>query len=291
MLTPVQAILSALLTAILVEFFTRRYGANLFELARVDEPAVPAILVNNNDLDVVAGSEGRRVEEPEEVRKLLDAIFVSHGVKEEVKVDKFRFREEEYDIQAEVNEEPPVIAKGESVNEESVNEEPVIETSLPSESTQQVLQLTESNFESISKGNWLILAHVPWHQSSALYLSHFLSDYPTAIRNPALNFATVDCDAYPKLAAALNVKRYPSLQLMTEEGRLREWPFEMRKLDQQASWFLLHSQWTHLPVYQLLKPVDDSLALSAFQIDIFNKAGSYIVSQYYFISILIYLFS
>ena len=281
MLTPVQAILSALLTAILVEFITRRYGANLFELTRVEEPAVPAILVNNNDYDVVAGNEARRAEEPEEVSKLLDAIFVSHGVEEEVKVDKFR--EEEYNIHVEVNEEPPVIANGESVNKEfvnekPVNEEPVNETPSLTESTQQVLQLTESNFESISKGNWLILAHVPWHHSSSAYLSHFLSDYPTAIRNPSLNFATVDCDAYPKLAAALNVKRYPSLQLVTEEGRLREWPFEMRKLDQQASWFLLHSQWTHLPVYQLLKPVDESLALSAFQIDIFNKAGSYIVN-------------
>ena len=109
---------------------------------------MPTILVNNNDLDVVAGNEARRVEEPEEVNKLLDAIFVSHGVEEEeVKVDKFR--EEEYNIHDEVNEEPPVIANGESVNKESVNEmpvneEPVNETSLPTESTQQVLQLTES---------------------------------------------------------------------------------------------------------------------------------------------------
>lgn len=273
MLTPAQAILSALLTAIFVEFLTRRYGYNYEQ--QLPAPLEPETIKSpflSDNLEIPAAV----AEEPDEVNKLLDAIFVSHGVGIEP-AEGLAVTENQSE-QVSENQSPDVAAADtETVTAETITAETeTADDPSPTahNSTIAVLELTESNFDSLFTGNWLVLSHLPFHHPSARYLAHFLADYPDAVHNPLLRLATVDCNAHPLVAAALQVRQYPSLQMVTGEegGRLREWPFEMQKLDQRTSWFLAHSQWSHLPVYQQLRPLDASLALAAIQIALFNKA-------------------
>ena len=124
--------------------------------------------------------------------------------------------------------------------------------------------------------------HVPWHPGSQLYLDHFLAAFTAAVatcHSSNLNLAVLDCHSNPLLAAALNVRQYPSLHLVSESGCLREWPFELKTLDQESLRFIVHEHWRHLPVYQHIKPISDkqSLLLPLIQIKIFNKILSFIV--------------
>ena len=340
MLTPVQAVLSALLTALLVEFLTRR---SLFHLA-TDEPVLSTEIANQvadipEKLDIETGNE------PEDVSKLLDAIFVTHGIgiasiEESDNADIIeRANTVHLDSSATtatmestettdnaITESASITDIGGITNNADITESASItnnaditynanikynaDTTDSADTTEsasitdnadntdsgitdssktigppstptippKLLELNESNFASLSTGNWLLLAHFPLHPPSLLYHTHFLTDYPNAVRNPRLSFATLDCDAHPILAAALHVRHYPSLHLITENGRLRDWPFQLQKLDQRASWFLANSQWEHLPVYQLLRPVDGSLRLTAIQIAAFNRVHRLIVT-------------
>lgn len=271
MLTPAQAILSALLTAILVEFLTRRYGSGSnYETIPLESEIIKTITISNN-LEIP--SEPPAPPAAAEVNKLIDAIFVSHGIGIEP------------ESTVENVTEATEIATAE-IETENLNKTETLDDSAEAQNNEQiapflfpflfpfpfpVLELDESNFNSLFTGNWLILSHFPFHTPSSLYHDHFITHFPSAIRSPHLKLATVDCNAHPMIAAALQVRHYPSLQMVTEEGRLREWPFELRKLDKKASWFLAKSQWSHLPVYQLLRPLDASLVLSAIQIALFNK--------------------
>jgi len=121
----------------------------------------------------------------------------------------------------------------------------------------------------------LFFRHVPWYPSSKEYLNHFITEFPSIPAN-SFNLAILDCHSHPFLAAALNVRQYPSLHLVTKSGRLREWPFELRPIDQETLRFIVNGHWKHLPVYQLLKSIDDKhqLFLSFIQIKAFNLFSS-----------------
>lgn len=123
-------------------------------------------------------------------------------------------------------------------------------------------------------------SHVPWYPSAKDYFDHFTTEFASIPLSAPVNLATIDCHSYPLIAATLNVRQYPSLHLVTQSGRLREWPFELKPLDQQALSFIVNGQWKHLPVYQLLKPFDDKqqLLLSSFQIKAFNSFTSFTVT-------------
>ena len=122
---------------------------------------------------------------------------------------------------------------------------------------------------------------VPWYPSAIEYLNHFKTEFALIPQNTPINLATIDCHSYPFLAAVLNVRRYPSLLLVTQSGRLREWPFELKPLDQTALSFIINGHWKHLPVYQLLKPYNDNhqLFLSFTQIKAFNSFTQLTVTQ------------
>lgn len=315
MLTPSQAILSAVLTAVIVEFLSRRYGSSLFGLEVFDENIIdnghelrtelPSIEIENGfSLEKV---DGEMIQEPEELNKLIDAIFVSHGVgiidgKEESPSSEQAEDYKDTEVQSVGDDQMDPVSKSQVDPLELVDTikevDPLNQLDTVSNNSNQsdpivksVLNLDESNFSKIYTGNWLILAHFPFYPPSSTYLSHFLQDYPTALNSNSVSLATLDCYEYPKLTAVLNVKRYPSLVLVVEDGKLMDWPFKLRKLDQQASWFISTSQWKHLPVYQLLQQVDDILIINSLQIQVFNRVFKFIVSFTFKNNIKIDLFS
>lgn len=115
MLTPLQAFLSALLTAFIVQYLSLKYESKI--------PTVDA----NNKLVIIDRTVPKTLllptslpeDQPIEVNKLLDAIFVSHGIETET-VDKEKRTEK--------------LQK------------------------KEILILDESNFSLVYKGDWLILA-------------------------------------------------------------------------------------------------------------------------------------
>lgn len=126
--------------------------------------------------------------------------------------------------------------------------------------------------------------HVPWYPSAKAYLDHFKAAFPSALAaSPSsnLNVAVLDCHANPLLAVALNVRQYPSLNLVTESGRLREWPFELKPLNQESLRFIAHEHWKYLPVYQRIKPISDrhTLLIPLLQIKTYNSILSFIVKH------------
>lgn len=284
MLTPIQAILSALLTAVLVQFLTQRalnYSEHDNNLVIKDE----IINLKQNEYENFQESV------PDEVNKLLDAIFVTHGVGiEEGKIDEDEETEKggEKGLETlekdEITEEKIEIIDNNEIVKDNVPlfyQENVKEESIRNK--KEILQLDPENFNSIYTGDWLILAHVPWQPSSSVYLQHFNHTFPSSISDGSLNFASLDCEAYPRLAALLNILSYPSLHLVTDSGRLREWPFAgINRLNQQLIQFLVQGQWKHLPVYQLLQSDDKhknpNIFLNEIQIKFFNSVTSFMVN-------------
>lgn len=128
----------------------------------------------------------------------------------------------------------------------------------------------------------LFCSHVPWFEPAASHLDHFTEKFPEALKSAKnnLNLATIDCQAHSFLCAVLQIRQYPSLLLVTDSGRLRDWPFELKKLDQEALSFLINSYWKHLPVYQLLKQSYNKqpFLFTTLQIRTFNLIIGFMVS-------------
>lgn len=116
MLTPLQAFLSAILTALIVQYLSIKY-----EIPSPDAKN-EAVIIDRTIPKTLLLPTSSPEDEPLEVNKLLDAIFVSHGVETE------SFKEEEETEKLELPQK-----KG-------------------------ILVLDESNFSSVYTGDWLILA-------------------------------------------------------------------------------------------------------------------------------------
>lgn len=126
---------------------------------------------------------------------------------------------------------------------------------------------------------------MPWFDSAATYLQHFTSKFPEALAQAtaksSLNLATLDCHEHAFLSAVLQVRQYPALVLVTDSGRLRDWPFELKLLDQEALSFLVNRHWKHLPVYQLLKSSNNKqpFLFTTLQIRAFNLLTGFLLSK------------
>ncbi len=266
MLTPIQALTSALLTALIVQFLTLKFTTdNQIELVDYSNDVndhknqITNLVPESNPIIPIPNS---RIEEPEELNKLLDAIFVSHGTED---------KSEEPGIPVDVVEEVD-----DKINEQNEPIKPEIAI------RKQLLHLDAGNFDSIYTNDWLILAYTPWYPQSLQYLQHFQDRFTGALTefNSTLKLGVIDCQAHPRLAALLNVRSYPSLHLVTTSGRLREWPFPLTHLNQQSLRFLLNAEWRHLPVYQLLQldnKDNPNIFLNEIQIKFFNNLTSLIV--------------
>lgn len=113
MLTPLQAFLSALLTAFIVHYLSLKY-----EIPTVDVKNKLVIIDRTVPKTLLLPTSSPE-DEPLEVNKLLDAIFVSHGIETE------------------------------TVEEEKETEKL---------QKKEILILDESNFSLVYTGDWLILA-------------------------------------------------------------------------------------------------------------------------------------
>lgn len=268
MLTPIQALTSALLTALLVQFLTLKFTTDnqteLFDNSNNvndHENQIINLVPESNPIIPIPDS---RSEEPEEVNKLLDAIFVSHGAE-----DKSEEPGIPVDVVEAVDDQIKVLELVESTESEIVIRK-------------KVLHLDTDNFDALYTADWLILAYTPWYPQSIQYLQHFQDRFTDALTefNSTLKLGALDCQSHPRLAAILNVRSYPSLHLVTNSGRLREWPFPLSNLNQQSLRFLLNAEWRHLPVYQLLQldnKDNPNIFLSEIQIKFFNTLTSLIV--------------
>lgn len=286
MLTPIQAITSALLTAVLVQFLTLKFSDyQQKELFKSEENVTRTkeIVPNITKIPI----QDSRSEEPEEVNKLLDAIFVTHGVEDKPEEKQSKVEEvlEQIVIVTEQNEHFQPAENNKTVDIE------------PSVTHKVVLNLDSKSFNSIYTSDWLILAYTPWYPQSLQYFRHFTDHFMDTLTeaNSSLNLATLDCQAHPRLAALLNARSYPSLHLVTSSARLREWPFPLAQLNQQTLRFLINSEWRHLPVYQLLQ-LDEkdnpNIYLNEIQIKIFNSIARIIVNlKGFFCFLLLFLCS
>lgn len=107
-------------------------------------------------------------------------------------------------------------------------------------------------------------------------LEHFKTQY-TQVNNDGLQLGIVDVDAYPEMIYHLQIREYPSLSLITEDSRIRPWPFVGRRMNPQILAFLEHSQWRYIPVFQRLNtsPVHPFYLK---QVLLFNKIAKQLVS-------------
>lgn len=302
MLTPIQAIVSALLTAVIVQLITLQL--NKLEANEAENNTLNEIITDisshnpNTNFESISSIKNdakfNRNEADSEVNKLIDAIFVTHGMEDKSSAETFESVESSESVKpSESSEsEKPSESSGSTKPAESAESvEPVDEslekpTQSPSpessDSPQQEppVHLHEDNFNSVYSGDWLILAYAPWHPESISFYNNFLSvSLPNAT---TLSLVVLDCQENPRLAALLNVRSYPSLHLVTNSGRLREWPFPLAPLNNhQASLrFLANADWKYLPVYQKLKANDKedvNIFINQVQIQIFNYFMRYMV--------------
>lgn len=110
---------------------------------------------------------------------------------------------------------------------------------------------------------------------SMAMLEHFKSQY-AQVRNENLNLAIVDVDAHPEMVYHLQIREYPSLTLITEDLRIRPWPFASRKMGTDILGFLEHSKWRYIPVFQRL----NTAAVHPFyvkQLRVFNEVAKKLV--------------
>lgn len=124
MLTPLQALLSALLTALIVQYLSIKYAVasedQQLKIAVISRKIPKTLLLPTSSL----GDEPPPPPPPE-VNKLLDAIFVSHGIEDQ-------------------------IVKDDGKVDENIEETPL--------EKKEIIILDESNFSSVYNGDWLILA-------------------------------------------------------------------------------------------------------------------------------------
>ena len=116
MLTPFQALLSAVLTGLIVQYITIKFEKLETPSEILSKPQI--VLDRTIPKTLLLPTSSPEDEPSVKVDKLLDAIFVSHGVKAEI---------------AEIEEESNVIKR-------------------------EIIILNESNFVSVYSGDWLILA-------------------------------------------------------------------------------------------------------------------------------------
>ncbi len=117
---------------------------------------------------------------------------------------------------------------------------------------------------------------MPWCPVSQATLEHFKSQYSQVV-NDALKLGIVDADAHPEMVYHLQSRQFPSLALVTEDLRIRPWPFVGRRMNSEILSFLEHSQWRYLPVFQRLNRAELH-PLYLKQLRLFNHITQHFVS-------------
>ena len=108
-------------------------------------------------------------------------------------------------------------------------------------------------------------------------MEHFKSHYAQVV-NEALQLAIVDVEAHPEMIYHLQSRQYPSLTLVTEDSRIRPWPFPGRRMNPEILAFLEHSQWRYLPVFQRLN-TNEAHPLYLKQLRLYNHFAKQLVSH------------
>lgn len=131
-------------------------------------------------------------------------------------------------------------------------------------------------------------SHFPGLFTSDKFLKIFQEQYCT-MAPTTLKCAVLNVNGEELIVAGLQIKNYPSLRLVTEGGRLREWPFRIfYGISQEIVSFAAHQHWTLLPVYQKLPNLDESdwfLSFTAFQIKTFNFCLGFLVINGAFVQV------
>jgi hypothetical protein len=124
---------------------------------------------------------------------------------------------------------------------------------------------------------FVLLSYVPWCPISQASLEHFKSHYDQVV-NDGLKLGIADVEAHPEMIYHLQTRQCPSLVLVTDDLRIRPWPFAGRRMTPEILAFLEHSQWRYLPVFQRLNQnVVHPLYLK--QLRIFNYFTKQLVSS------------
>lgn len=107
-------------------------------------------------------------------------------------------------------------------------------------------------------------------------MEHFVEHY-AEVKSENIKLATANVHEHPELVYHLQLREYPSLTLVTEDSRIRPWPFVARKMNADILAFLENSQWRYIPVYQRLQ-TEPIHPFYRFQISLFNSLMQRVVS-------------